>query len=118
MNILNQTPRKHCLNPASLYRTIILIQLIITISVLYKFSTTSINCKCEPPTIKTVVKDKYVYILDYNKAVRQWTDDIYRIGMKHRSSKFYEHDYQTMYGIHLGNSCQVKFPKNNIEIRV
>lgn len=51
-------------------------------------------------TVKSEVK--YIYTQDHAKAVRQWTDEIYRIGMKHRSSKFYEHDYYNMYGIHLG----------------
>ena len=102
MDILKQEPKNQFqyLKPTSLYRTIIFIQLIMIIVVFYKFS---VNCDNKLTTIKTVVKDKYVYTADYNKAVRQWTDEIYRIGIKHGSSKFYNHDYQTIYGIHLGN---------------
>ena len=81
----------------SFYQTIIIIEFVIIIYLCLKLSTIS------DETIQTKSdKVKYIYSNDYAKSVHQWRDEIYRIGMKHRSSKFYEHDYQNMYGLYLG----------------
>lgn len=96
---------KNIIFATSLNRTILIVQIFLTILLCYKLSTISRDCE---PKYQPDDKVKYVYTNDYPKAVRQWSDDIYHIGMKHRSSKFYLHGYQTLYGIHLGNNCQVK----------
>lgn len=101
MGITQKISNLQSIFPISLNRTIILIQLIIISCLLYKLSTTPKYIELPTPPCRSSPVE-YVYTADYTKAVSQWTDDIYRIGMKHRCSKMYYHEYQALYGIHLG----------------
>ena len=101
MGFIKQMFKFQSIFPIALNRIIILIQLIIIICLLYKLSTNPKYIELPTPPCRSSPVE-YVYTADYTKAVSQWTDDIYRIGMKHRCSKMYYHEYQALYGIHLG----------------
>lgn len=101
MVVIKQMPNFQSIFSIPSNRTIILTQLIIIICLLYKLSVTPEYIDLPTPPCRSSPVE-YIYTKDYTKAVSQWTNDIYRIGMKHRCSKMYHHEYQALYGIHLG----------------